>query len=201
MSAAPMTLADAVWPRPSSLDGARTRAIVRGASLAVAGSVLLAASAQVQIPFWPVPFTMQTFAVLVIGLAYGSRLAAATTVLYLAEGAVGLPVFAGFAGGAAHLAGPTGGYLVGFAVAATVMGFLAERGWDRSHVLTLAAMLIGEVIVFTLGVGWLARVLGGDTGAAISAGLTPFVAAEVLKIALAVAALPTAWRLVDRTRE
>src|SRR5690349_15200312 len=127
------TLIDALWP-------AGATPVIRWAVLALAGSLLLTASAKAQVPMWPVPMTMQSFVVLVIGMAYGARLAGATVALYLLEGALGLPVFAGTPEkgiGLAYMAGPTGGYLAGFAVAAVAMGWLAERGWDRGLALSI----------------------------------------------------------------
>ncbi|MGI9304799.1 MAG: biotin transporter BioY [Gammaproteobacteria bacterium] len=184
------TLASALWPASSSNSWARS--II----LALAGSLLLYVSAKIQIPFWPVPMTMQTFAVLLIGVAYGWRLGGATVLLYLAEGAIGLPVFAK-GGGLAYMTGPTGGYLIGFLVAAVVVGWLAEKGWDRSPVTTVLAMLAGEVLIFGFGAAWLGNMTGLDK--AIAAGVTPFLAAEVFKIALATALLPTAWRLLKKS--
>ena len=165
-------------------------------TIAVIGSLLLTLSAKVSIG-WPVPMTMQTFVVLVIGLSLGSRLAGATVALYLVEGAVGLPVFAGTPErgiGLAYMAGPTGGYLAGFLVAAIVLGVLAERGWGRSVLSTLAAMAVGTVIIFALGLGWLAALIGVEP--AIANGLVPFLVSEPIKIALACAVMPLAWRLV-----
>jgi biotin transport system substrate-specific component len=183
------TLADAVWaPIPGST-------AVRAVALALIGTALLTVSAKIQVPFWPVPMTMQTFVVLVLGMAYGWRLAGATVLLYLAQGALGLPVFAG-GGGAAYLAGPTAGYLAGFLLAAVAVGWLAEHGWDRSVPRTLAAMLIGTAIIFACGLAWLATLIGLPQ--AISAGLAPFVLGEAVKIALATAILPFAWRLLQR---
>ena len=183
------TLADTVWSPVGSAPAAR--AIV----LALIGTALLTLSAKIQVPFWPVPMTMQTFVVLVLGMAYGWRLAGATVLLYLAQGAIGLPVFAA-GGGIAYLAGPTGGYLVGFLLAAVAVGWLAEHGWDRSAPRTLAAMLIGTAIIFTCGIAWLGTLIGLPQ--AISAGLVPFLLGEAVKIALATAILPFAWRLLQR---
>jgi biotin transport system substrate-specific component len=177
--------------------------------LVIAGTLLLAVSAKVQVPFWPVPMTMQTFVVLLIGAAYGARLAGFTLAAYLAEGAAGLPVFAKGAG-LAYMAGPTGGYLAGFVIAAVVVGWLADRGYGRAVVTTLVAFLAGEVIIFALGVGWLAggfpglglQLAGGFPGLglqkALAEGLMPFLPAEALKIALACAVLPLAWRTKTR---
>ena len=127
--------------------------------LAVVGSLLLTVSAKVQIPFWPVPVTMQTFVVMVLGLGYGARLATATVAIYLGQGALGLPVFAG-GGGVAYFVGPTGGYLAGFLVAAGLLGWLADRGWHRSLPRALAGAFAGAVVMFALGWAWLAGQVG-----------------------------------------
>jgi len=183
------TLAGALWPA-EGLGG-----LLRGALLAVVGTALLALSAKVMVPFWPVQMSMQTFAVLVIGAAYGPRLAGATVALYLAEGAVGLPVF-GLGSGLAYMAGPTGGYLIGFLFAAVTVGWFAERGFDRRWSTALLAFLIGNAIIFAFGVAWLAGLIGFEK--AIAGGLLPFLPAEALKIALAMAVLPMAWRVAAR---
>ncbi len=183
------TLAARLWPVEAG--NAVTRAIV----LIVAGSLLLTLSAKVQVPFWPVPMTMQTFAVLLIGAAYGSTLGAATVLAYLAQGAVGLPVFAK-GGGLAYMMGPTGGYLLGFLVAAWLVGKLAERGLDRRVPTALAVFLLGDLVIFAFGVSWLASLIGFEK--AWAAGVVPFLPAEALKIALAMAVLPLAWRLGER---
>ena len=131
------TLANVLWPRSSAL---------RAAILALSGSLLLAVSAKIQVPFWPVPMTMQSLAVLLIGITLGSRMGAATIVLYLAEGFCGLPVFAGATAGPAYMAGPTGGYLIGFLLCAAAVGVLAERGWDRNPLRATVAFGVGHVI-------------------------------------------------------
>ena len=161
--------------------------------LAIVGSVLLAVSAKVQIPFWPVPMTMQTFVVLVLGMVYGSRLGVATLGLYLAEGAVGLPVFA-TGSGVSYLIGPTGGYLAGFVLAVFVTGHLANRGWDRNMVKMLITMLAGTLLIFTPGILWLSTFIGFEK--ALTAGLTPFLLSESLKIALAVLIMPLIWKRI-----
>jgi hypothetical protein len=127
------TLAATLWPQQAA------SRIARFAALAIGGALALAMSAKAQVPFYPVPMTLQTLVVLAIGAAFGARLAAATVLLYLAEGVLGLQVFAGASAGPAYMAGPTGGYLVGFLVAAALVGWLAERGWDRSLGWLLAA--------------------------------------------------------------
>jgi biotin transport system substrate-specific component len=163
----------------------------------LAGSMLLALSARVTVPFWPVPMTMQVLAVFVIGAAYGRKLALATLLAYLAEGAVGLPVFAGGAG-LAYMAGPTGGYLVGFAVAAVIAGWAADRGFDRNPFKLFAAMLVGELVILALGAGWLVVLFGADK--AIAYGVGPFIVTDLVKVALAAAIVPAAWSLVERLR-
>jgi biotin transport system substrate-specific component len=191
LAASRPTLIDTVWPESAA-------PALRWAALAVVGSLLLTASAKAQFPMWPVPMTMQSFVVLVLGMAYGPRLAAATVALYLAQGAFGLPVFAGTPEkglGLAYMAGPTGGYLAGFMVAAVAMGWLAERGWDRTLVRSVIAMSIGTVLLFACGVGWLAVLIGWQK--AIAGGLTPFILGSVLKLALAAAVLPMAWKALD----
>ena len=170
--------------------------LLTAATAAVLGSLLLAASAKVQVPFWPVPMTMQSMVVILLGMAYGSRLATATVLLYLAEGLAGLPVFAGAGAGPAYMAGPTAGYLLGFVLAAGVTGWLAERGWDRSPVKAVAALAVGHALLFVPGVAWMAVLFGGEK--AVALGLTPFLAATVLKTALGAAIMQAAWKVVAR---
>jgi len=189
------TLASAVWPAD------KTGALLRTAFLLILGNALLWASAKLQIPFYPVPMTMQTFVVIVLGMAYGWRLGAATVGLYLLEGAFGLPVFAGTPEkgiGLAYIAGPTGGYLIGFLLASAACGWLAERGWDRSIVKTAAAMLVGNLFIYVPGLLWLGTLVGWDKPV-LAWGLTPFLLGDLTKLALAVAILPASWKLVRRT--
>ena len=184
------TLAASMWPSSTPLLS------LRSALLALVGSGLLVLSAKIQVPFWPVPLTMQTFAVLVIGILYGWRLGAATVVLYLAEGAAGLPVFAG-GGGIGYFAGPTAGYLFGFVIAAALVGRLAERGWDRRILTTAAAMLLGNLAIYVPGLLWLGTVVG--YGKVFAVGMLPFLPGDALKLALAAAILPAAWHLMRKT--
>lgn len=172
---------------------APARPVVRNVLLAIAGSLLVTAGAWVTVPMWPVPATLQSLAVLLIGAAYGSRLGAATLVLYLAQGAVGLPVFAGGGAGLPHLFGPTGGFLMSYPLCAFLVGWLAERGWDRNWLTALATMLVGTVTIFTGGVLWLSMFVGIE--AAIATGLVPFVIGDAGKALVAAAMMPTAWRL------
>ena len=156
----------------------------------LAGIALLTASAHIKIPFYPVPLTMQTLIVLGIGMTYGVRLGGATLLGYLAAGFVGLPVFAGGAG-MAYMMGPTGGYLAGFFAAAVVLGALAERGWTRSWATAAAAMLMGNVIIYLLGVGWLTSLIGWDK--AVQFGLLPFLYGDALKLIIAALGVPYLW--------
>jgi biotin transport system substrate-specific component len=188
------TLASAIWPTTAA------RNILRNIILAVGGTGILWIAAKIQIPFYPVPMTMQTFVVLALGMAYGWRLGAATLLLYMAEGAVGLPVFAGTPEkgiGIAYMLGGTGGYLIGFVLAAGACGWLAERGWDRNVVMTALAMLAGNVLVYVPGLLWLGTLFGWDKPI-LEWGLTPFILGDLTKLALAAAVLPLAWKLVRR---
>lgn len=186
------TLISTVWPEEESSK------LARNLVLAILGTALLTVSAKIQVPFYPVPMTLQSVVVLVIGMAYGWRLAGATLLLYLAEGAAGLPVFAQ-GGGFAYFAGPTGGYLVGFLAAAVATGWLAERGWDRNPLLTVLALAIGTTIVFALGVAWLSVLVGPER--AYLGGLQPFLIGAAVKLLLAALAVPVAWRMVRRYRD
>ena len=150
------------------------------------GSLFIAAAAQVTVPMLPVPMTMQTFAVLSVGVLYGSRLGAITVAAYLLEGAIGLPVFHGFANLAVLMAKPfTIGYLAGFLVAAFVAGWIAERRAGIAG--SIAAVAAGSVAIYALGLPWLADMLGGDFAKAIAVGAVPFLVGDLLKAALAVA--------------
>lgn len=181
---------EAVWQRSG---------VGREVALILGGSLLIALSAQLQfiLPFSPVPITGQTFAVLLLGVLYGSKRGLATVVTYFALGVMGLPVFAGGAFGVARLVGPTAGYLVGFLAAAFVVGLLSERGWDRKHWTTAASMIIGNGIIYMVGVLWLSRFVGWQ--AVLSTGFLPFLAGDALKIALATILLPAGWKLVGRS--
>jgi len=193
-------------PYPTLLDTLlpiddKSRRLARDILIAVAGSILLTISAKTQVPFWPVPMTMQTFVVMVLGMSLGARLGTATVALYLVEGAVGLPVFAGTPEkgiGLAYMMGPTGGYLAGFLAGAWICGALAERGWDRSWLKTLAAAGLGHAAIFVFGFAWLQGLIGVEK--AFQFGVAPFWAATLLKTALAVAMMPPLWSLIGRLR-
>ena len=196
-----MTAATALKPTLSQsvLAGSSSLSLLQQVLLAVAGSLLLWASAKVQVPFWPVPMTMQTFVVLGLGAAFGWRLGMATVVLYLLQGAMGLPVFAGTPEkgiGLAYMAGPTGGYLAGFVLAAGITGWLAERGFDR-NVLTMGlAMLAGTVAIYALGLGWLGALIGYEK--AVQFGLVPFIPGDIAKLLLAAIVFPATWKWLKR---
>ncbi len=161
------------------------------------GTALTALLAQLRVPllFSPVPITGQTFAVLLVGAALGAKRAASSMALYLALGIAGLPIFAGGGHGIEYLTGATGGYLIGFIVAAYLIGWLAERGLERSFRTSLIPFLLGNIVIYAFGVLWLSNYLGGIQEA-ISLGLTPFLIGDVIKLVLAGVALPTAWRFM-----
>jgi biotin transport system substrate-specific component len=170
---------------------------LRDILLITIGSLFVAALAQVEIPlpFTPVPITGQTFGVLLVGAALGSKRGAASLALYLAMGAIGLPFFAGGAHGPGIVIGATGGYLIGFVMAAYVIGLLAERGLERSVRTSFIPFLVGTVIIYACGVTWLAVILGSFSKA-IAAGLFPFLIGDAIKLIAASVALPAAWKLV-----
>lgn len=170
---------------------------LRNGLAVIAGSLLLTLSAKIAIPFYPVPMTLQTLVVLALGMVLGPRLGAAAVLAYLAQGAMGLPVFAGTPEkglGLAYMLGTTGGYLLGFVVAAYATGLLAERRWDRSVLTTIAAMLIGNAIIYLFGLAWLGSLVGWDKPV-FAWGMLPFLLGDVAKILIAAAALPTLWKL------
>lgn len=187
------TLAPTVYTRTFP----RVASWLRDVMLVLLGTLLVAALAQVKIPlpFTPVPLTGQTFAVLLIGAALGSKRAVASIALYIGLGALGLPVFAGGGSGFAYLSGATFGYLVGFMVAAYIIGLLAERGLERSVRTSIIPFLVGTIIIYVCGVAWLTVVLG-DLSKAIGAGLLPFLIGDVIKLIAASVTLPAAWTLV-----
>jgi len=187
-----VTLVDAL-----PLDG--TAALLRDVVLVVAFGTLMALFARISIPlpFTPVPITGQTFGVLLTGAVLGSRRGAAAMLVYLAEGIAGLPVFAFGLSGWAIITGPTGGYLLSYPLAAFAVGFLAERGWDGTFIRTAIAMLVGNVIIYLVGVPWLAHFIGMSN--AITAGFTPFIGGDLFKLILAALMVPSAWALVNRS--
>ena len=171
-------------------------------TLTIGFALLTAAAAQIRIPlgFTPVPITGQTFAVLLSGAALGATWGGASQLLYVMLGAVGLPFFAGGNGGWTYATGSTLGYLIGFIVAAYVVGLMAERQQDRSVLSAVPAFLTGNLIIYGFGVPWLYYSIESiSTGeAALAAGFTPFIAGDLVKIVLAGLLLPASWKLADR---
>jgi len=193
-SASPTVLLDRLVPAP----GSRT---LRNVLIAIAGTLLLTAAAKIKIPLPPVPITAQTLVLLVLAMACGWKLAGSTVLLYLSQGAIGLPVFAGTPEkgiGLAYMTGPTGGYLIGFLLAAVAVGYLAERGWDRNFATTALAMLIGNALIYVPGLFWLGTVLGWDKPI-LQWGITPFLVGDLIKLVIAAVALPTVWKYLRRT--
>jgi biotin transport system substrate-specific component len=189
MSQANMTVAGTLWPASG------VNSVLRAAILVAAGTLALAVAAKVQVPFWPVPVTLQSLVVLALGAAYGWRLAGVTLVAYLLEGAAGLPVFAG-GSGLAYMMGPTGGYLVGFALAAMLVGYLAQKGADKRSITMFGAMLAGAALIYVPGIAWLSGFTGLEK--AVAVGFVPFLVGDALKAALAAAIFPAIWSLLRR---
>ena len=170
----------------------------RSVGLVFAFSLLMALAAQIRIQIGIVPITGQTLVVLLTGALLGSRLGAAAMIVYLIEGACGLPFFSGGSGGLAHLFGPTGGYLVSFPAAAFVTGAFAEHGWDKKFLSAIAAMAIGSLIILASGWSWFAIVTNTTPMMAFEIAVKPFIIGDVVKILLAAAALPAGWALLNR---
>ncbi len=185
-------LASRIWPATQSTS------LTRNLVLAVLGSLFVAAAAQISVPMFPVPMTLQTLAVLAVGGACGARLGAAALALYALEGAIGLPVFANFSGGYHVLLGPTGGYIVGFILAAGLVGYLVEKGWGRNVVKLCGVMLLGAAALYVPGLLWLAQFTG--ISGVLQAGLIPFIPGDIVKAALAALAFPAAFSLLGPSR-
>jgi biotin transport system substrate-specific component len=179
----------------------RTPIRVRHAALIAIGALFVALTAQVYIPTTPVPFTGQTFGVLVVGGALGLRRGAAALLLYLLVGVLGVPVFAQGDAGREVLLGATGGYLIGFVAAAAAVGRLAELGWDRRLSGALVTMLVGTTIIYAVGVPWLKVTTGMPWAEAVSVGMTKFLIWDAAKLAVAAGLFPLAWWLVGRRPE
>jgi biotin transport system substrate-specific component len=186
------TLINVLWPEKSNQ-------WLGFMAFAIAGSIALTISAKISIPAIPVPFTMQTLVVLLLGFAYGPALAGATVGLYLLQGAFGLPVFQGTPEkglGLAYMMGPTGGYLAGFFVAAVVCGKLAQKGWDKRFSTMALGMILGNAIIYAFGLAWLGSLIGWDKPV-LQYGMTPFLVGDLIKIAIAVALVPMIWKRVN----
>lgn len=186
--------------RPVLVDRIGTRNLALDIALIAAGAALTAGAAQISIPMWPVPITGQTFAVLLVGTTLGALRGALSMALYVVLGAVGLPIFTAGKSGLAYFAGPTGGYLIGFVLAAIVTGWLAQRQWDRRFVGTVVSFLAGTVVIYAVGLPWLSVALGqlgypNDLNATLQAGFYPFIPGDILKAVVAGALLPLFWKI------
>lgn len=190
----------AALPRRVMVDDLIPQGTLRDVALGGLGVALLILASNIRIPFWPVPVTMQTFAVLMLGATYGARLGGLTILAWLALGAAGVAVFSGDQAGLAYLAGPTGGYLLGFLAAGVVMGALARRGWDRTLPRMVGALLIGNAVVYAFGLPWMTWLFAAEKGMAwvMQYGLINFLVGDLLKLVLAAMVLPTFWRLRAR---
>ncbi len=187
-------IAALLWPVAADSRLAALRALV----LVLAGCGLLALSAKVQVPMYPVPMTMQSLVVVMIGAVYGWRLGAATLIAYLAQGLAGLPVFAGAVAGPAYMAGPTGGFLLGFVAGAFATGWMVENGFGRSTARLFVAMAVGHAVLFALGFAWLAYGLNLGPARAFAVGVAPFIVGSVVKTLLGALLVPQLNRLAAR---
>jgi biotin transport system substrate-specific component len=193
-----ITLADFLVPIRV---GERTPTRLRHIALVLVGTLFVALCAQVYIPTLPVPFTGQTFGVLLVGGALGFRRGALALLLYLAIGTIGIPVFAQGKAGLAIVQGATGGYLIGFAISAAIVGRLAELGWDRKIGGSLAMMAIGSAVIYAIGVPWLKLTTGLPWETAVTEGMTKFLIWDVAKLAVAAGIFPVAWWVIGRRPE
>ena len=191
MSIATTTLRTAVFPRSTALTNA---------GFVITGVAFISLLAQIAIPVpgSPVPVTGQTLGVLLLATSYGATLGTTTFFTYLLVGALGAPVFANGGSGIERIVGATGGYLVGMLLTSALLGYLGGRRWDQKFKTALPAMLIGNVITFGFGLLWLHQYTGKDWAWTISAGFTPFIIGEILKIAIAGTSLPLSWQFVQR---
>ena len=184
--------------RPTLADRVVARGLATDIALIAAGAALTAVAAQIAVPLWPVPVTGQTLAVLLVGVFLGATRAALSLSLYAVLGIVGLPVFSEGSSGWTVIAGPTGGYIIGFIFAAAFTGWLAQRQWDRTPLWALVAFLLGSVIPFAFGLPWLAASLGAlgfdnDLNSVLEAGLYPFILGGVVKAVLGAGIISLAW--------
>ena len=192
-----VTIADFLLPiRVGERMGSR----VRHVALIVLGALLIYLTARIvfPVPGSPVPVTGQTFGVLLVGGALGFRRGVASVALYVLIGLIGLPFFAEGKGGVNVILGASGGYIVGFVLAAAIVGRLAELGWDRRIIGAIGAMIVGEIAIYLIGVPWLMAVAHLDLATGIAKGLTPFIVGDAIKLLLAAAAFPAAWWVVGR---
>lgn len=189
--------------RPTLVDRVFSRSIAVDVVLVAAGAALTAIAAQIAVPLWPVPITGQTLAVILVGLTLGAVRGGLSMVLYAVLGIVGLPVFSDTSSGWNVVAGPTGGYIIGFIFAAVLTGWLAQRSWDRKWLSAFIATLAGTIITFVIGLPWLAAYLGAvgapnDLQSVLMAGFYPFIIGGLIKAALGAGIISAAWFAVNR---
>nr|WP_295883080.1 biotin transporter BioY [uncultured Devosia sp.] len=172
----------------------------------VLGTLLITICAKINVPVWPVPVTLQSFAIAALAAAFGLRIGVATVALYLLEGAFGLPVFAGASAGIPYLMGPTGGFLIGFLLLAAIVGYAADRGASGKPLTLFAAMLVGDAVLFVLGFAWLLFMAGqaqwidqaNVVASAFAKAVQPFIVWDILKMALAALTVTGAWKLFSK---
>ncbi|MCF6273761.1 MAG: biotin transporter BioY [Rhodobacteraceae bacterium] len=185
-----ITLSNALWGSNSTL---------RNVVLVAAGIAILAISAKIAVPMWPVPITMGTFAVLALGATYGPRLGLVTILGYMLLGAMGFNVFAGTGGdvsGLAYMMGGTGGYLLGFVLATVLLGYGATRGWDRSVLKMAGLLLVANVLIYVPGLAWLMQLYGWELVKAVELGMVPYLIGDAVKLGLVALLLPGLWKLL-----
>jgi biotin transport system substrate-specific component len=183
--------------RPTLADRIFARSAVTDLALIASGTALTALSAQLIIPMYPVPFTMQTFVVLIVGSTLGTARGTLSMLLYAVLGLVGLPIFGGASSGAAVLFGASGGYIIGFIFAAALTGWLAQSNWDKKYLGAAVSFVAGGVVIFAFGLMGLSMALNLGLQDTLAGGLYPFAITEILKAALATALIPSTWKLVN----
>ena len=177
----------------TQLSADNTNKLLKYVVLVVLGTLVMTVAAKINVPFYPVPMNLQTLALFAIAAAFGRKLAVATILLYLAEGFMHIPVFTKEVAGPGYFVGPTGGYLVGFAIAAFIVGWAADKGWSKNPFKMFGAMLVADVVIFALGFAWLATLIGPEK--AFMFGVQPFVIPDLVKIALASSLVAALWQV------
>lgn len=199
-----MSNATTISPRTTLVDRVIARSWATDIGLVTAGAALVAVLAQVAVPLWPVPVTGQTLAVLLVGASLGAARGAASLTLYALLGGLGLPIYSDASSGWSVLLGPTGGYIIGFIASAAIVGWAAERSWDRGWYKPIITFIGGSLVVFAFGLPWLAIALGqfglpNDLQSVLIAGFYPFLIGGLIKAAIAAALLPALWAAAERT--
>ncbi|MFB2556098.1 biotin transporter BioY [Herbiconiux liangxiaofengii] len=184
--------------RATLADRLISRSVLTDVMLVAGGAAFTGLLAQIAVPLWPVPITGQTLAVLLVGSTLGALRGVLSLTLYAVLGVVGVPWFSEATSGWQVVAGPTGGYIIGFIVAAGLTGWMAQRSWDRKVLGALAAFATGTLVTFAIGLPWLAASLGLNLEQTLQAGLYPFIVGGIVKTLLAAGIIPAAWKLTDR---